>query len=145
MDHPAVKPVCDFLSVNRDIQNTPSSSRLFPQMHRLGSEYQKYFQNSKIIIKKSKIIIDILYYWYIITVVIRIRYNQNNELPRSPEGFRDEVSTIENARYRLSFRLGRNLSYLFSASFRFEEGFPTSGNDRTREILYPDAEHRGIL
>jgi prevent-host-death family protein len=27
-----------------------------------------------------------------------------NELPRSPEGFRVEVATIENACYRLSFR-----------------------------------------
>ena len=40
---------------------------------------------------------------------------------------------------QMSFRLGRNLSDGFS------EGFPTSGNDRTREILTPMQNIEGFL
>jgi hypothetical protein len=37
---------------------------------------------------------------------------ETNLLPRGPEGFRDEVSTIENVCYRLSFRTCLPSKYL---------------------------------
>jgi hypothetical protein len=61
-----------------------------------------------------------------------------NELPLSPEDFRDEV-------LQMSFRLGRNLSlvyYIILYKALPRKDSRLRGND---DFLYPDAAHRGII
>ena len=67
---------------------------------------------------------------------------ETNLLPRGPEGFRDEVSTIENVCYRLSFRTLCGIQIVLLRSY-----MPRSSRSMTEYMIYfyPEAELRGIL